>query len=227
MKITNMWIICSSLMLLNLNCKEEDEAPAPIDGIDFGTHDFGSMTDGEGNTYRTIQVGPAVWMAENLRVTKLNDGTPIEKVQVGSQWMATTTPAIYDASEEFIKIYGRHYNGPASVKACPSGWHLPSSDEWSALASAVGGMAVAGGKIKEKGIQHWVSPNEAAENSIGFTALPGGSIHIGLLRDRGSDGYWWANDQLTFFYATASIPQMRTKSTATFDSGLSIRCVKD
>jgi len=227
MKIINLWIICISLILLNSNCKKEDEAPLPIDGIDFGTHNFGSMTDEEGNTYRTIQIGSAIWMAENLKVTKLNDGTPIKKVEAGVQWINTTDPAIYDASEEFIKIYGRHYNGPASIKACPNGWHLPSVTEWSSLVSAVGGMTVAGGKIKEKGIRHWVTPNEGAENSFGFTGLPAGSIHIGLLRDRGSDGYWWVNDQATFYYASASLAQMRTKSTATFDNGMSIRCVKD
>lgn len=227
MKIINLWVICFSLILLNSNCDKEDEVSPPVEGIDFGNHNFGSMTDEEGNTYRTIQIGSAIWMAENLRVTRLNDGTSIQAVGPGTQWISNPDPAFYDASEEFIKIYGRLYNGHASIKACPNGWHLPSIDEWSSLASTVGGMAVAGGKIKEKGIQHWVAPNAGAENSVGFTGLPAGSIHIGLLRDRGSDGYWWANDQRTFYYASASIEQMRSKSTATLDNGMSIRCVKD
>ncbi|HNP95594.1 MAG TPA: FISUMP domain-containing protein [Cyclobacteriaceae bacterium] len=227
MKSLNPWVVCLCLLFAISGCKKEEDEPAPNDGgINFGSHDFGSMTDEEGNTYKTIVIGSATWMAENLKVTKLNDGTDIPAVPA-AQWISRTAPAYYDGSAEFIAIYGRHYNAAASIKACPTGWHLPSSKEWDDLASAVGGMSVAGGKLKETGIQHWVNPNVAAENSFGFTGLPAGSIHIGALRDRGSDGYWWANDQITFYYASASLAQMRTKSTATPDNGLSIRCVKD
>jgi uncharacterized protein (TIGR02145 family) len=56
---------------------------------------------------------------------------------------------------------------------CPAGWHVPSDPEWTLLTGYLGGESLAGGKLKETGIGHWISPNDG-NNESGFTAMPGG-----------------------------------------------------
>ncbi len=65
---------------------------------------------------------------------------------------------------------------------CPSGWHIPSDEEFTQLTDFLGGEGVAGGKMKEAGYDHWNSPNTGATNSSGWTGLPGGATPVVLLR---------------------------------------------
>ena len=114
-------------------------------------------------------------MAENLRSTRTCAGTPIEH-------------DVNPRSREAVATYGRLYtqaavlNGEAASTAnpggvrgiCPCGWHLPSDAEWQQLVEALGGAAVAGGKLKARGTADWASPNAGATDETGFSALPAG-----------------------------------------------------
>lgn len=220
--------------LLNLTgCKKEDDAepvvPPDPAVINFGTHDFGSVEDIEGNTYKTIVIGSATWMAENLRTSKTNAGVSLEKYADGDSWKALTSPAYFSYNDVAtnVNLYGYVYNEYAKDDVCPTGWHLPSSDEWIELADVLGGISVAGGKMKEEGTVHWSSPNRAATNSSGFTAMPGGSIHQGNLADVRTDGYWWSMELGRFYYNSSGNENLRSKNTALPHEGLAIRCVKD
>src|SRR5690606_33259564 len=74
-------------------------------------------------------------------------------------------------------IYGKLYNWYAVNDPrglAPVGWHIPSDSEWTILTDYLGGFEVAGGKMKETGTTHWANPNIGADNSSGFTGLPGG-----------------------------------------------------
>jgi uncharacterized protein (TIGR02145 family) len=136
-----------------------------------------TVTDVEGNVYNTVTIGNQTWMKENLKVTKYRDGTAI----------GTTTASIpndssskyqwaYNGAESNVSTYGRLYTWYAATDSrgvCPSGWHLPTNAEWTTLITYLG-ESVAGGKMKEAGTTHWISPNTGATNSSGFTALPGG-----------------------------------------------------
>ncbi len=66
-----------------------------------------------------------------------------------------------------------------SRKICPPGWHVPSLNEWTVLSNYLGGSEVAGGKLKETGTSHWLTPNTGATDIYGFTALPGGAKDCG------------------------------------------------
>jgi len=124
------------------------------------TFNFVACTDNDGNNYTTVQIGTGksvaqIWMAENLNYS------------TGNSWC-------YDNNSSNCNTYGRLYDWQTALGACPSGWHLPSDAEWTALTDFLGGESIAGGKMKEAGTAHWSSPNTGATNSSGFTALPGG-----------------------------------------------------
>ena len=79
---------------------------------------------------------------------------------------------------------------------CPTGWHIPTDGEWTVLTTFLGGESVAGGKMKEAGYAHWVSPNTGATNSSGFTALPGGGRDFyGNFYYLTVYGHYWSSSQ--------------------------------
>ncbi len=229
-------IVCLYLsVLVLLGCKK-DEPITPSNSTttkptDFGSFVFGSVKDVEGNEYKTVVIGSNTWMAENLRTTKYQDGSAMIQGTTGG-WTSITSGAYYtyNSNKADVVQYGRLYNGFAKIdskKVCPADWHIPSDDEWKNAENALGNVNEVGGKMKEAGTAHWNSPNVGADNSIGFTGLPGGSIYKGNLTDFGNDGYWWSSTTGSFFYLTNSQTNLRTKSTALLSEGLSIRCVKD
>jgi uncharacterized protein (TIGR02145 family) len=163
----------------------------------------GTVSDIDGNTYVTVEIGDQTWMAENLRTTHYADNTAIPHVEGTSAWDALTEvdPAYcwFNNSESPEEEYGILYNWPAAMRGaastdanpsgvqgvCPAGWHMPSDSEWKELEMYLG-MSVAaaasvgsrgtdqGGKLKETGYDHWWEPNTGATNETGFTALPSG-----------------------------------------------------
>jgi len=139
----------------------------------------GTVTDIDGNTYNTIQIGDQEWMMENLKVTHYNNGDAIPNVTDNTTWGSLLSGAycIYDNTANNADTYGNLYNWYAvsdSRGIAPSGWHVLTDDEWTELVNFLGEDAVAGGKLKEAGTAHWSSPNSGATNESGFTALPGG-----------------------------------------------------
>jgi uncharacterized protein (TIGR02145 family) len=172
--------------------------------LTFKTKQGGNLiTDIDGNEYETITIGTQTWMAENLKSTRLNDGTAIGAGNA-SNWASFNGPAycwFKDDAATYANTYGALYNGyvAASDKACPAGWHVPAKSEWDTLVNYLGGSLTAGGKLKEAGTDHWLSPNTGADNASGFTALPGGYRSGG---GKGGDvgftiegymGEWWTS----------------------------------
>jgi uncharacterized protein (TIGR02145 family) len=174
-----------------------------IPEIKFNTSlTYGSVTDIDGRTYKTIPVGVQVWMAENLRTTKLNDGTVLPKIIEDADWSNLLTAAycwFNNNDSLYGNIYGAYYNWYAvsSGKLCPDGWHVPSDVEWQQMVDYLGGNNVAGSKIKETGKNNWVLPNGDASNNSGLTGLPAGmrgSID-GSFSGQGYYGGWWTATQ--------------------------------
>jgi uncharacterized protein (TIGR02145 family) len=210
--------------------------------IIFSTSAAGPVvTDIDGNLYGTIIIGTQTWMSENLKTTKYNDGTAIPFVTVPSSWAALYSPGYcwYNNDEGTYKgTYGALYNGYVvnqtnSKKVCPSGWHVPTDAEWRIMASYLGGANYAGGKLKETGLIHWLTPNTGATNETGFIARPGGFRNIdGTFAYIGSSGYWWTSstDNSTtpaiFWYINYDIGYMFTYHLNS-QYGRSIRCLHD
>jgi len=130
----------------------------------------GTFTDSRnGQTYRTVKIGNRTWMAENLNF------------QTENSWC-------YDNNSANCSKYGRLYTWDAAMKACPSGWRLPSDNDWTALTNAVGSNA--GTKLKSQ--TGW-NDNGNGTDDFGFSALPGGSRSTdGSFDGVGSYGHWWS-----------------------------------
>lgn len=159
----------------------------------------GSLTDVDGNVYSTVNIGTQVWMKENLKTTKYNDGTAITNVTDNTEWTGLTTEAYcdYDNIPSNSDTYGRLYNwlvaastNPKNV--CPTGWHVPSDMEWTTLENHLmtNGYNYDGTTTGNKyakslaGTTFW-DPSTIAgaigntdfplyRNKSGFSALPGG-----------------------------------------------------
>lgn len=199
--------------------------------------EYGSMTDREGNAYKTIPIGAQTWMVRNLKTTKYNDGTSIPIVTDATTWNNLITPACcWQNNDPARKVtYGVLYNWYAvnTGKLCPTGWHIPDDTEWTELTDYLGGDNIAGGKLKESGYGHWYSPNAGATDETHFKALPGGDRLIGqneLFGKLGETGGWWTaagSDEFAvsrlMFYNSAHVQ----KAFYPKKSGLSVRCIRD
>lgn len=98
-----------------------------------------SLVDLDGNIYKTITIGDQTWMAENLKTTKYDDGTPITLVTDQTVWAGnwdniSSIPMMcyYNNDTSSASTYGALYNGFAvkTGNLCPLGWHVPDKTEW-------------------------------------------------------------------------------------------------
>ena len=136
----------------------------------------------------------------------------------------------------FCAKYGRLYNGNTAKTVCPTGWHLPSRDEWGALAKAAGGTGGygAGGTAGKalKSMSGWKN-NSNGTDTYGFSALPGGySKHNSDFYDAGNEGYWWTATQYGgnndgSYYRNINGGDGVYEGSSSRDAGFSVRCVAD
>jgi uncharacterized protein (TIGR02145 family) len=196
------------------------------------------LTDKDGNHYNTIIIGNQEWMSENLRVTHYQDGSKIPNIKEDNTWKNLTYGAMCWPDNDSITKrteYGGLYNWNSIIdnrKLCPVGWHIPTDQDWTVLSEYLGEDQTAGGKMKEAGTAHWVIISLGADNSSGFTALPGGLRNPnGLFAALGSYAYFWSkteNDATTSWVRSIGYGSDKLfKLTSPKINGLSVRCLKD
>jgi uncharacterized protein (TIGR02145 family) len=209
MKNQTFIYIIATLLLITwiISCrKEETKSFVGDDGISNAvfnaTKTYETMTDQNGNIYKTITIGTQTWMAENLHVTNYRNGDPIPLVTNSASWIALTTGAYCNYAntidQDKIATHGSLYNWYTVADArniAPIGWHVPTDAEWTTLTTYLGGESIACGIMKETGTTHWLSPNTSATNESGFTALPSGYRDYGggAFDGLGKDGSWWSS----------------------------------
>ena len=236
------------VLLVIIACKKENNSPSsPYNGKTTAVFNssvtYGTLTDQDGNVYKTITIGTQTWMAENLRTTKYNDGTAIPKVTGASSWVNLTTGAYCNVNNtentDSVATYGRLYNLYAvnTGKLAPSGWHVPADAEWIILRSYLGGLGVAGRKMKEIDTTHWIAPNYGATNESGFTALPSGlrSYSDGTFSYVGSIAFYWSSTiNYDPYSQVAMVPTLQNSDITVYGwgevymvSGFAVRLVKD
>ena len=202
---------------------------------------YGSMTDQDGNVYKTITIGTQTWMAENLRTTKFRNGDPIANETDDAKWVALTSSAycIYNNDASFKSTYGLLYNWYAANDSriiAPTGWHVPTGSDWSTLSDFLGHNSVAGFKLKESDTIHWAKIVKygltPSTNESGFTALPGGNRNNLSCSGMRQSGGWWivghtsSAGNIGYRYLEVGSDYFDSKN-ALYYLGLSIRCVKD
>lgn len=196
-----------------------------------------TITDIDNNVYQTLKIGDQCWMAENLKTTKLSDGTEILRITDNTEWTNLITFAYcwYDNDFGYKNPYGALYNWytVGAGNLCPTGWHVPTDEEWTILTDYLGGVDIAGTYLKEKGTMHW-NTNTGATNETGFTAIGGGSrgALFGLFLYMGEYGYWWSSTvDVPNNYAWYRSLKHYTNAVSSFPTdkrnGFSVRCLRD
>lgn len=211
------------------------------------------VTDIDGNTYPTVQIGDQCWMAENLKVTRYRHGSAIPNVTDDSDWINLTSGAYcnYDNDIDNVATYGRLYNWYAvddSRGIAPEGWHVPSDEEWKQLEMHLG-MSQSeaddtgwrgtdeGGKLKatgtiEGGDGLWYSPNTGATNESGFSAVSAAyRVTNGQFANMGLVTGFWSSSEYNideaWVRALNTGSQIGRYNDSLKEWGLSVRCVKD
>lgn len=204
---------------------------------------YGTLSDQDGNVYKTITIGSQTWMAENLRTTRFRNGDLIPEVADIPVWFDLSSGAqcTYQNTDnpDSIATYGRLYNwfvvnDPRNI--APAGWHVPTLDEWNEL-SAYLTDSIAAIKLKEAGTRHWKPLNNRATNESGFTALGSGyrQGYGGMQIDLhwGIEAAWWTvtvsdDDPEQVFHVTVGYNyDLLGGCYCDKNSGYSIRCMKD
>ena len=229
-RISGVILLILSILTV-YSCKKGDAPPLTLKA--------GQFTDIDHNVYNTITIGTQVWMKENLKTTRYNDGTTIPLVTDSASWATLWAPGYCWYNNDTVTYkatYGAQYNWYTvnTGKLCPKGWHVPSDAEWTVLIDYLGGEDVAGGKLKETGTTHWDIPNEGATNESGFTALPGGDRgYLGTYEEIGQSGSWWCSTQNRYNTDFALFRFMHYGLSGVIclnyylNNACSVRCVKD
>jgi len=211
-----------------------------------------TVTDIDGNVYKTVKIGTQVWIAENLKTTKYNNGTNIPNVTDATAWGALKTPGycFYDNSAANKSNYGALYNWYTvnTGKLAPEGWHVPTDAEWKTLEEYLiaNGYnydgSTTGNKIAKSlaATTLWntytevgtIGDNLTKNNKTSFTALPGGyRVTNGTFFNVGYNGYWWSSTEYSTTYAWYrhlyydGYNLYRSNDTKSY--GFSVRCVRD
>jgi uncharacterized protein (TIGR02145 family) len=181
----------------------------------------------QGYDYDIVSIGTQCWFAENLRNENYNNGSAIPS---GLDWSSTTdgAVAVYNDGATYLADYGRLYNWYAvnTGNLCPSGWHVPTDDEWTTLTDGLGGDP--GDALKASASD---SPEWDGTNTSGFSALAGGyRDYDGPSYDVGDYGYFWSSspdgtDAYDLVLGSGDAGVSLTSDDPRY--GFSVRCVLD
>ena len=217
-----------------------------------------TISDIDGNSYNTVLIGAQCWTKENLRVRRYNNGTSIlfdatggpggssttwQNLTIGAHTIyahdSTTTPSNrtkYGYLYNWYAAKGIYTTGniPSTdtLNICPSGLHVPTDAEWTTLTTDLGGVSVAGGKMKSVGTAYWNSPNTDATNSSGFSALPGGyRINDGSFGNIRSHAFFWSatenGSSNAWRHSLLSSSGSVYRNNFNKSVGASVRCLRD
>lgn len=222
-KNRSIFFLASVFVLLVTSCSEERVEPE----LEYGT-----VTDVEGNIYKTIQIGDQVWMAENLKTTTYSDGVPINEISNDSLWRIDTLGAYcwYENDNSNAEHNGALYNwyAVATQKLCPIGWHVPTEEEWRELLHTLGGIG-----CEELSVSGWnyQSMESKGQNYQGILSGRRGHRYQHQMEyaELGETGYFWLDLEYAERAACGAAIRLHTESWGTHfkNNGFSIRCIKD
>jgi uncharacterized protein (TIGR02145 family) len=214
-----------------------------------------TVSDFDGNVYNTVKMGDQCWMKEDLRTTTYRNGTSIPNITSASTWSFFTTGAYvwYANDNSWKDEYGALYNWYAAIDLnglCPTGWHVPTHIEWTALTNYIGGTSSPhgneltscrqvnsplGGACYTSEHPRWEDDgwsNTHGTDDYGFSGLPGGFRGSnGAFNDIGILGQWWTSTETSTFEAWIRSLGKNFGHVGVFgqgkNSGFSVRCLRD
>jgi uncharacterized protein (TIGR02145 family) len=231
------------LIIGSNSCKKDESLPIT------------TVKDIDGNIYNIIVIGSQSWMKENLKTTKLIDGSLIANITDDISWSYSKDPAYcwYNNDTKINKdLYGALYNfySIKTGKLCPTGWHVPSDSEWTILKDyLISNGYNYDGTIGENKVSKSLALNTgweqssfegsvgnndfpSAQNKTGFSALPGGSRDIdgGFLPEKIS-GNWWSSTEMSqgaiWYWKISFVTIGIVRYNSFNESGFSVRCLKN
>ncbi|HOX87439.1 MAG TPA: FISUMP domain-containing protein [bacterium] len=210
---------------------------------------YRTVTDINGNVYRTVKISDQWWMAENIKTTHYRNGDPIPNITNNTEWIQLISGSYcnYKNDDANVETYGRMYNWYAVNDhrgLAPEGWQAPSDEQLKQLErnlgidqddeSKIGWRGTdQGGQLKEASTTHWYYPNTGATNKSGFAALPAGyrRSYNGSFDYVTLNAYFWSsteydsNNALCRSLCWINSNIMRIERCKTY--GFSVRCVRD
>lgn len=194
-----------------------------------------------GKWYHGVQIGSQCWMRENLDIGTFVTSTVASSSHTNMSDNGVTEKYCYGNNTANCDIYGGLYDWNEMMQysviagtqgICPSGWHVPTDGEWQTLVNYLGGDFYAACKLKESGLAHWASPNFCADNSSGYTALPGAlRLTTGSFLDHDSSAMFWTSSKAINLdtklrYLDYNLSRV-IKDSADVNYAFSVRCIKD
>lgn len=238
LSITVLFSFLLAAMLFFVSCDKEENG----DTGDSVT--YGSVTDVDGNRYKTIVINDQEWMAENLRTTHFDNGTAIPNVTDDNEWSNLSTAAYcwYDNDASYKDEYGAIYNWHAVGHPgglCPQGWRVARNEDWNNLMFFLGAEGHDGKEGKAlKTTSGWDTHSNGRDGNgtdkYHFSALPGGFRHgsSGMTVGAGTNAHFWSSsisDPAETAAWTRSIynnvDNVRVNSTS-HEVGYYVRCIK-
>jgi len=202
---------------------------------------YGSVSDVDGNCYKTIQIGTQTWMAENLKTTKFNEGNEIPNVIDNAEWESLKMPAYcWNFNDRGNKdIYGALYNWYVvnNGKLCPTGWHVPTFEELNILCDPYYNpddlSEMVGYELMETGTTYL--DQGFGTNVTGFTSVSGGVRYPdGTFAGVGVPADYWSSTNAEPYIGYAkchpipyNFPRSPGRRMREYSEGLSVRCIKD
>ncbi len=192
-----------------------------------------TVTDIDGNIYKTVKIGNQVWMGENLKTTRYANGDVIPNVKDNLEWNKLTSEAwcYYNNDSKNNYVDGKLYNGHTIINSrniCPIGWFVPTNEDWDILVSYLGGEEVAG--MKMKSVNGW-KDNGNGINRSGFEGGSGGLRYFyGHFDGLGSSGCWWSSTEVNNSSVWSRSINYKIGIVGKIDFGktfgFSVRCIK-
>jgi len=208
---------------LSVRCMQDSEPSSSSSSIGSSSSSIGGGTDPNSCVSGTVTIGSQVWQKCN--------SDAVTSVGISK---------CYDNKESNCTIYGRLYNWEAANSVCPSGFHLPTKEEWDALTAYIEGDKDCT-KCDAKHLRahsYWNKSGGDNLDTYGFSALPGGSgYYDGSFSFGGDFGFWWSaseynnngynNNRSAYYWEIFYRYNYSERGDQSVSALYSVRCLKD
>ncbi len=193
----------------------------------------------DSHVYKVVKIGQQWWLQENLNIGKrINASQDAADNEIIEKYCYNDVPnncniygGLYPWDEMMDYNPSDNRNPGITRGICPVGWHVSTDNEWTELVDYLGGESIAGGKLKETGTTHWISPNTGATNESGFSALPGGYRNMVDFGSMGSLPYFWSSTEYSSNFAWYRFLHYDYSKVSSLslnkELGFSVRCLRD